>query len=130
MRSVFSDKLTMCAVTGGSLGMLMYFLNTTKEKRDGCGYDIDGFDIDNYDDEIFYNEETRDMDISINEPHNDIQSKDVSDIRKLSTPEELVICNIDDMVYSNLTVIIPENRNNNGDNMKYIEYEQFEEYFE
>ncbi len=71
------------------------------------------------------------MDVSIKESPNRIQPGDVSSTHTPSSSEELVICNLDDMVYSNLTVIIPDNRYKKiGGYVEYVDYERLEEYFE
>jgi hypothetical protein len=133
MKSSFLGNLSLGAVTGSSIGMMMYFFNKSKRKRDGHGFD--GYDIDNYHDETLYEEDstdgTYDMDSSVKEPPNRIQSGDVSSKYTPVSSEELFICNLDDMVYTNLTVIIPENRYKKiGDYVEYVDYEQLEEYFE
>jgi|TARA_B110000238_G_C15705756_1_gene260351 hypothetical protein len=130
MRSEFLGKLTLGAVTSG---MMMYFLNTNKRKRRGYGFD--GYDTDDYRDETLYDDDApddaNDMDVSIKESPNRIQPGDVSSTHTPSSSEELVICNLDDMVYSNLTVIIPDNRYKKiGGYVEYVDYERLEEYFE
>jgi hypothetical protein len=114
------------------------------------GYDVDGYDVDGYDvygydvDGYDVDEEVPDdnrsanttpdsnyyMDAPIKDTPNRIQPGDVSStvVNTRDYDADLIICDLDDMVYSSLTVEIPPN-----EYMRfscYEVYENLEDYFE
>ena len=137
-------RVTLGALASGSLGAVMYLINSSKKnkaKRSGHGFD--GYDVDGYDVDEEVPDDNRSanttpdsnyyMDAPIKDTPNRIQpghvSSNVVNTRDYDT--DLIICDLDDMVYSNLTVEIPPNRYMRISCYElYDDYENLEDYFE
>ena len=137
-------RVTLGALASGSLGAVMYLINSSKKnkaKRSGHGfdgYDVDGYDIDEEvpDDNRSANttlDSNYYMDAPIKDTPNRIQPGDVSStvVNTRDYDTDLIICDLDDMVYSNLTVEIPPNKYMRISCYElYDDYENLEDYFE
>jgi hypothetical protein len=148
MKGEFLGKLTLGAVTSGSLSAMLYLINSTKKNKEKRrGYDVDGYDVDGYDVDAYNDEEVVDdnlsanttpdrnyyMDAPIKDKPNRIQPGNVSStvVNSRDYNTELIICDLDDMVYSSLTVEIPPTKYKNiGDYEVYDDNENIEDYFE
>ena len=137
-------RVTLGALASGSLGAVMYLINSSKKnkaKRSGHGFD--GYDVDGYDVDEEVPDDNRSanttpdsnyyMDAPIKDTPNRIQpghvSSNVVNTRDYDT--DLIICDLDDMVYSNLTVEIPHNKYMRISGYElYDDYENLEDYFE
>jgi len=113
MKSELFGKLTLGAVTSGSLGMMMYFINSTKKNKKHepifNGYDTDGY-FENINDDkcdiTYYGKDNESKKINNIQPI-DISSKETNNERY---SKSLLISDLDDIVYSNLTIKIPKNK--------------------
>ena len=140
-------RVTLGALASGSLGAVMYLFNSSKknnEKRSGHGfdgYDVDGYDVDGYDEEVVDDNRSANttpdsnyyMDTPIKDTPNRIQPGDVSStvVNTRDYDADLIICDLDDMVYSSLTVEIPPNEYMRISCYEvYDDYENLEDYFE
>ena len=137
-------RVTLGALASGSLGAVMYLINSSKKnkaKRSGHGfdgYDVDGYDIDEEvpDDNRSANttpDSNYYMDAPIKDTPNRIQPGHVSStvVNTRDYDTDLIICDLDDMVYSNLTVEIPHNKYMRISGYElYDDYENLEDYFE
>ena len=137
-------RVTLGALASGSLGAVMYLINSSKKnkaKRSGHGfdgYDVDGYDIDEEvpDDNRSANttpDSNYYMDAPIKESSKRIQSGEVSSnvVNTRDYDTDLIICDLDDMVYSSLTVEIPTNNYMRiSDYEIYDDSENLEDYFE
>ena len=131
MKSELFGKLTLGAVTSGSLGMMMYFINLTKtnKKQEPIfnGYDTEGYFENINDDKCdlsYYGKDKNSKKINKTQPI-DISSKETN-IERYSN--SLLISDLDDVVFSNLTVKIP--KNNYESVGAYYEYDDHEYFFE
>lgn len=142
-------NLTLGAMASGSVGAIAYLIKSTKqnkEKRSGHGfdgYDTDGYDVDGYtDEEVIYGTHSTNTtpdvgyypDVPIKDKANSNESDDVSSTNAdcdESNDDPLIICELDDMVFSNLSVEIPPSRYNRiGDYEVYDDYEKIKDFFE
>ena len=142
MKGEFLRKLTLGAVASSSLGAVMYLINSTKKTHKRDGYGFDGYDVDGYNDEEVLDKNssantTPDsdyyMDAPIKDKPNRVQPGDVSSnvANTRDYDDDLIICDLDDMVYSGLTVEIPPNKYKNiGHYELYDDFEKLEYYFE
>ena len=113
MKSELFGKLTLGAVSSGSLGMMMYFINLTKKNKKQepifNGYDNEGY-FENINDHkgglIYYGKDKESKKINKIQPI-DISSKETNNERYSNY---LLISHLDDVVYSNLTIKIPKNK--------------------
>ena len=137
-------RVTLGALASGSLGAVMYLINSSKKnkaKRSGHGFD--GYDVDGYDVDEEVPDDNRSanttpdsnyyMDAPIKDTPNRIQPGDVSStvVNTRDYDTDLIICDLDDMVYSNLTVEIPHNKYMRISGYElYDDYENLEDYFE
>lgn len=137
-------RVTLGALASGSLGAMMYLINSSKKnkaKRSGHGFD--GYDVDGYDVDEEVPDDNRSanttpdsnyyMDAPIKDTPNRIQPGDVSStvVNTRDYDTDLIICDLDDMVYSNLTVEIPHNKYMRISCYElYDDYENLEDYFE
>ena len=137
-------RVTLGALASGSLGAVMYLINSSKknkEKRSGHGFD--GYDVDGYDVDEEVPDDNRSanttpdsnyyMDAPIKDTPNRIQPGDVSStvVNTRDYDADLIICDLDDMVYSSLTVEIPPNKYMRISCYEvYDDYENLEDYFE
>ena len=131
MKSELFGKLTLGAVTSGSLGMMMYFINLTKTNKKPepifNGYDTEGYFENINDDKCdlsYYGKDKNSKIINKTQPI-DISSKETN-IERYSN--SLLISDLDDVVFSNLTVKIP--KNNYESVGAYYEYDDYEYLFE
>lgn len=131
MKSELFGKLTLGAVTSGSLGMMMYFINLTKTNKKPepifNGYDTEGYFENINDDKCdlsYYGKDKNSKKINKTQPI-DISSKETN-IERYSN--SLLISDLDDVVFSNLTVKIP--KNNYESVGAYYEYDDHEYLFE
>ena len=131
MKSELFGKLTLGAVTSGSLGMMMYFINLTKINKKPepifNGYDTEGYFENINDDKCdlsYYGKDKNSNKINKTQPI-DISSKETN-IERYSN--SLLISDLDDVVFSNLTVKIP--KNNYESVGAYYEYDDHEYFFE
>lgn len=131
MKSELFGKLTLGAVTSGSLGMMMYFINLTKTNKKPepifNGYDTEGYFENINDDKCdlsYYGKDKNSKKINKTQPI-DISSKETN-IEHYSN--SLLISDLDDVVFSNLTVKIP--KNNYESVGAYYEYDDHEYFFE
>lgn len=131
MKSELFGKLTLGAVTSGSLGMMMYFINLTKTNKKPepifNGYDTEGYFENINDDKCdlsYYGKDKNSKKINKTQPI-DISSKETN-IERYSN--SLLISDLDDVVFSNLTVKIP--KNNYESVGAYYEYDDHEYFFE
>lgn len=140
-------RVTLGALASGSLGAVMYLINSSKKnkaKRSGHGfdgYDVDGYEVDGYDEEVVDDNRSANttpdskyyMDAPIKDTPNRIQPGDVSStvVNTRDYDADLIICDLDDMVYSSLTVEIPPNEYMRISCYEvYDDYENLEDYFE
>ena len=144
MKGKIMGRVTLGALASGSLGAVMYLINSSKKnkaKRSGHGfdgYDVDGYDIDEEvpDDNRSANttpDSNYYMDAPIKDTPNRIQPGDVSStvVNTRDYDADLIICDLDDMVYSSLTVEIPPNEYMRISCYEvYDDYENLEDYFE
>ena len=144
MKGKFMGRVTLGALASGSLGAVMYLINSSKKnkaKRSGHGfdgYDVDGYDVDEeVPDDNRSTNTTPDsnyyMDAPIRDTPNRIQPGDVSSTvaNTRDYDANLIICDLDDMVYSSLTVEIPPNEYMRISCYEvYDDYENLEAYFE
>ena len=135
-------RVTLGALASGSLGAVMYLINSSKKnkaKRSGHGFD--GYDVDGYDEEVPDDNRSANttpdsnyyMDAPIKDTPNRIQPGDVSStvVNTRDYDADLIICDLDDMVYSSLTVEIPPNEYMRISCYEvYDDYENLEDYFE
>lgn len=144
MKGKFMGRVTLGALASGSLGAVMYLINSSKknkEKRSGHGFD--GYDVDGYDVDEEVPDDSRSanttpdsnyyMDAPIKDTPNRIQPGDVSStvVNTRDYDADLIICDLDDMVYSSLTVEIPPNEYMRISCYEvYDDYENLEDYFE
>ena len=144
MKYKIMGRVTLGALASGSLGAVMYLINSSKKnkaKRSGHGfdgYDVDGYDVDEeVPDDNRSTNTTPDskyyMDAPIKDTPNRIQPGDVSStvVNTRDYDADLIICDLDDMVYSSLTVEIPPNEYMSISCYEvYDDYENLEDYFE
>lgn len=147
MKGKFMGRVTLGALASGSLGAVMYLINSSKKNkanRSGHGfdgYDVDGYDVDGYDEEVPDDSRSANttpdsnyyMDAPIKDTPNRIQPGDVSStvVNTRDYDADLIICDLDDMVYSSLTVEIPPNKYMSISCYEvYDDYENLEDYFE
>ena len=149
MKGKIMGRVTLGALASGSLGAVMYLINSSKKnkaKRSGHGfdgYDVDGYDVDGYDQDEEVVEDNHStnttpdsnyyMDAPIKDTPNRIQPGDVSStvVNTRDYDADLIICDLDDMVYSSLTVEIPPNEYMRISCYEvYDDYENLEDYFE
>ena len=147
MKGKFMGRVTLGALASGSLGAVMYLINSSKKnkaKRSGHGfdgYDVDGYEVDGYDEEVVDDNRSANttpdskyyMDAPIKDTPNRIQPGDVSStvVNTRDYDADLIICDLDDMVYSSLTVEIPPNEYMRISCYEvYDDYENLEDYFE
>ena len=140
-------RVTLGALASGSLGAVMYLINSSKKNkanRSGHGfdgYDVDGYEVDGYDEEVVDDNRSANttpdskyyMDAPIKDTPNRIQPGDVSStvVNTRDYDADLIICDLDDMVYSSLTVEIPPNEYMRISCYEvYDDYENLEDYFE
>ena len=142
-------RVTLGALASGSLSAMMYLINSSKKnkaKRSGYGfdgYDVDGYDVGGYDQDEEVVEDNHStnttpdsnyyMDAPIKDSSKRIQSGEVSStvVNTRDYDTDLIICDLDDMVYSSLTVEIPTNKYMRiSDYEIYDDYENLEDYFE
>ena len=144
MKGKIMGRVTLGALASGSLGAVMYLINSSKKnkaKRSGHGFD--GYDVDGYDVDEEVPDDNRSanttpdsnyyMDAPIKDTPNRIQPGDVSStvVNTRDYDTDLIICDLDDMVYSNLTVEIPHNKYMRISGYElYDDYENLEDYFE
>jgi hypothetical protein len=139
MKGKNMGRVTLVSLVSGSLGAMMYLINSlkkNKEKRSGYGFD--GYDVDEEvpDDNRSANttpDSNYYMDAPIKDTPNRIQPGDVSStvVNTRDYDTDLIICDLDDMVYSNLTVEIPPNKYMRISCYElYDDYENLEDYFE
>ena len=144
MKGKFMGRVTLGALASGSLGAVMYLINSSKKnkaKRSGHGFD--GYDVDGYDVDEEVPDDNRSanttpdskyyMDAPIKDTPNRIQPGDVSStvVNTRDYDADLIICDLDDMVYSSLTVEIPPNKYMSISCYEvYDDYENLEDYFE
>ena len=115
-------RVTLGALASGSLGAVMYLINSSKKnKANRSGHGFDGYDVDGYDVDEEVPDDNRSanttpdskyyMDAPIKDTPNRIQPGDVSStvVNTRDYDADLIICDLDDMVYSSLTVEIPPN---------------------
>ena len=131
MKSELFGKLTLGAVTSGSFGMMMYFINLTKNKKKPepifNGYDTEGYFENINDDKCdlsYYGSDKEFKKINNIQPI-DISSKETN-IERYSN--SLLISDLDDVIYSNLTIKIPKNKYESVG--AYYEYDDHEFLFE
>lgn len=131
MKSELFGKLTLGAVTSGSLGMMMYFINLTKTNKKPepifNGYDTEGY-FENINDDkcdLSYYGKDKNLKKKNKTQPIDISSK-ATNIERYSN--SLLISDLDDVVFSNLTVKIP--KNNYESVGAYYEYDDHEYFFE
>ena len=149
MKGKIMGRVTLGALASGSLGAVMYLINSSKKNkanRSGHGfdgYDVDGYDVDGYDVDEEVPDDSRSanttpdsnyyMDAPIKDTPNRIQPGDVSStvVNTRDYDADLIICDLDDMVYSSLTVEIPPNEYMRISCYEvYDDYENLEDYFE
>ena len=144
MKGKIMGRVTLGALASGSLGAVMYLINSSKKnKANRSGHGFDGYDVDGYDVDEEVPDDNRSanttpdsnyyMDAPIKDTPNRIQPGDVSSTVANSRDydDDLIICDLDDMVYSSLTIEIPANKYKNiGDYEVYDDYENEEDYFE
>ena len=137
-------RVTLGALASGSLGAVMYLINSSKKnKAKRSGYGFDGYDVDGYDIDEEVPDDNRSanttpdsnyyMDAPIKDTPNRIQPGHVSStvVNTRDYDTDLIICDLDDMVYSNLTVEIPPNKYMRiSCYEQYDDYENLEDYFE
>ena len=144
MKYKIMGRVTLGALASGSLGAVMYLINSSKKnkaKRSGHGFD--GYDVDGYDVDEEVPDDNRSanttpdsnyyMDAPIKDTPNRIQPGDVSSTvaNTRDYDANLIICDLDDMVYSSLTVEIPPNEYMRISCYEvYDDYENLEDYFE
>ena len=144
MKYKIMGRVTLGALASGSLGAVMYLINSSKKnKKKRSGYGFDGYDVDGYDvdDEVVDDNRSANttpdsnyyMDAPIKDTPNRIQPGDVSStvVNTRDYDADLIICDLDDMVYSSLTVEIPPNKYMSISCYEvYDDYENLEDYFE
>ena len=137
-------RVTLGALASGSLGAVMYLINSSKKNKEKrSGYGFDGYDVDGYDVDEEVPDDNRSanttpdsnyyMDAPIKDTPNRIQPGHVSStvVNTRDYDTDLIICDLDDMVYSNLTVEIPPNKYMRISCYElYDDYENLEDYFE
>ncbi len=137
-------RVTLGALASGSLGAVMYLINSSKKnKANRSGHGFDGYDVDGYDVDEEVPDDSRSanttpdsnyyMDAPIKDTPNRIQPGDVSStvVNTRDYDADLIICDLDDMVYSSLTVEIPPNKYMSISCYEvYDDYENLEDYFE
>tara|TARA_B100000768_G_scaffold25332_1_gene23251 strand:+ start:36 stop:470 length:435 start_codon:yes stop_codon:yes gene_type:complete len=144
MKGKFMGRVTLGALASGSLGAVMYLINSSKKnKANRSGHGFDGYDVDGYDVDEEVPDDSRSanttpdsnyyMDAPIKDTPNRIQPGDVSStvVNTRDYDADLIICDLDDMVYSSLTVEIPPNKYMSISCYEvYDDYENLEDYFE
>ena len=144
MKGKFMGRVTLGALASGSLGAVMYLINSSKKnKANRSGHGFDGYDVDGYDVDEEVPDDSRSanttpdsnyyMDAPIKDTPNRIQPGDVSStvVNTRDYDADLIICDLDDMVYSSLTVEIPPNEYMRISCYEvYDDYENLEDYFE
>ena len=144
MKGKTMRRVTLGALASGSLSAIMYLINSSKKnKAKRTGYGFDGYDVDGYDIDEEVPDDNRSanttpdsnyyMDAPIKDTPNRIQPGDVSStvVNARDYDTDLIICDLDDMVYSNLTVEIPPNKYMRISCYElYDDYENLEDYFE
>ena len=144
MKGKIMGRVTLGALASGSLGAVMYLINSSKKNKEKrSGYGFDGYDVDGYDVDEEVPDDNRSanttpdsnyyMDAPIKDTPNRIQPGDVSStvVNTRDYDADLIICDLDDMVYSSLTVEIPPNEYMRISCYEvYDDYENLEDYFE
>ena len=144
MKGKFMGRVTLGALASGSLGAVMNLINSSKKnKANRSGHGFDGYDVDGYDVDEEVPDDSRSanttpdsnyyMDAPIKDTPNRIQPGDVSStvVNTRDYDADLIICDLDDMVYSSLTVEIPHNEYMRISCYEvYDDYENLEDYFE